>query len=135
MPEGEEVTVPAPLMLTLKLAVAGFWTKVAAAETVPLTVTVQFPVPEQAPLQLSKLYPDAAAAVRVTFVPGTNALLQAPGQEIPGGIDVTVPLPVAVTCSRLAVGVMGRLPPATLPPPQPAIDNIAATATVVRTVE
>jgi hypothetical protein len=57
-------------------------------------VTVQAPVPEQAPLQPVKLEPVAAVAVRVTEVPEVTDALQVEPQFTPVGLDVTVPEPV-----------------------------------------
>ncbi len=45
----------------------------AVTEVAALTVTVQVPVPEQAPLQPAKVEPAAGVAVRVTAVPGSTA--------------------------------------------------------------
>jgi hypothetical protein len=62
---------------------------------------VQVPVPEQPPpLQLVKLEPAAAVAVRVTDVP--KLAEQVVPQLMPLGLLVTVPLPVpaGVTVSR-----------------------------------
>src|SRR6266566_3828848 len=57
-------------------------------------VTVHGPVPEQAlPLQPLKIEPVAGVAMSVTTVPLSNAAEQVAPQSIPGGLDVTVPLP------------------------------------------
>jgi hypothetical protein len=57
--------------------------------------------PEQAPLQPENALPAAGAAVSVTRVPLANVWLHPlePEQLIPGGLEVTVPLPPTVTCS------------------------------------
>src|SRR3990172_6184225 len=57
-------------------------------------VTVQAPVPEQAPLQPEKVEPLAANGVSVTIVPLTYGSLQSLPQLMPAGRDVTVPPPV-----------------------------------------
>lgn len=65
-------------------------------------VTVQLvALPEQAPVQPTKVLPEAAAAVRVTVVPLAKDCVQlpAPEQLIPAGLEVTAPAPPIVTCS------------------------------------
>src|SRR5205085_1470836 len=57
------------------------------------------PEPEQAPLHPLKEKPLSAAAVSVTDVPSAKVAEQVPGQEMPGGVDVTVPLAVTETDS------------------------------------
>ena len=60
-------------------------------------VTVQLPVPEQAPDQPEKLEPLAAVAVRVTSVPSLKDALsevQESSQSMPEGLEVTAPEPV-----------------------------------------
>ena len=59
-----------------------------------LMVTLQVPVPVQAPLQPVKVEPAVAAAVRVTLVPLVKLVLQVLPQVIPLGDEVTVPDPV-----------------------------------------
>ena len=67
--------------------------KVAVIVVSAVIGTVQVPVPEQAPpLQPLKVEPAKAEAVRVTEV--LNVREQVPGQLIPAGALVTVPLPV-----------------------------------------
>lgn len=65
----------------------------------PFIVSAQVPVPEQAPDQPAKTYPVEGEAVRSTTVPYENAAEQVPGQEMPEGELVTVPLPLALTVS------------------------------------
>ena len=62
-------------------------------------------LPEQAPLKPEKLYPDAGVAERVTLVPSPKLALQVPGQSMPEGLLVTVPVPDTVTLS--CAGGMG----------------------------
>jgi len=68
-------------------------------------VTLQDPVPTQAPLHPVNVDPDAADAVRVTFVPMGNGTdwEHATPQETPPGLDITFPLPFPVTV-RLRTG-------------------------------
>jgi hypothetical protein len=58
-----------------------------------LIVTVQDPVPEQAPLQPVNVEPVEAAAVRVTLVPLVKLALQVEPQLNPAGFEATVPEP------------------------------------------
>jgi len=61
-----------------------------------------------APLKPEKVNPEAGVAVSETFVPSAKFALQVPGQFIPAGLLVTVPLPVTETVSwfeALAVNV------------------------------
>lgn len=51
-------------------------------------------LPEQAPDQPEKPNPEEGEAVRNTFVPWENEVPQTPGQEMPAGELITVPLPV-----------------------------------------
>src|SRR5437899_2858783 len=57
-------------------------------------VTVQVPVPVQAPLQPVNVEPASAVAVSVTVVPCENEAEQVAPQSIPVGELVTVPEPV-----------------------------------------
>jgi len=71
-------------------------------------LTVQVPVPlHPSPLQPVKLESVVALAVRVTLVPRGKDALHVPGQLIPAGSLVTVPLPapanVTVSVGRLSV--------------------------------
>jgi len=59
-------------------------------------VSVQV-VPLHAPPNTATLKPEAAVAVRVTVAPELNFAVQVPGQLMPAGLLVTVPLPVTVT--------------------------------------
>jgi len=64
-------------------------------------VTLQVPVPEQAPLQPANVDPADAVAVRVTGVPLVKLALQVLGQAMPLGLLLTEPdpVPVSVTLS------------------------------------
>src|SRR4030095_2026552 len=78
------------LSVKLVLAVA----KIAVTARAALIVTLQAPVPVQAPLQPAKVEPVAGAAVRLTAAPLVNEAEQVAPQEMPAGVLVTVPLPV-----------------------------------------
>ena len=54
-------------------------------------------VPEHPPANPEKLYPAAADADNVTLLPSLKLAVQVPGQSIPAGVLVTVPLPETVT--------------------------------------
>src|SRR5512145_1288623 len=66
--------------------------KVAVTDRAWVMETVQFPVPEQAPLQPTNVEPLAAEAVRVTLVLLAKLALQVLPQLMPAGFEVTVPL-------------------------------------------
>ena len=69
--------------------------KVAVTEVLPVTVTLQVPVPEQPPpLQPEKTEPAPAEAVSVTLVPELYDSEQSAPQLMPAGLEVTVPEPV-----------------------------------------
>jgi hypothetical protein len=96
IPEGELDTVPLPVpaSVTASKKLAGVVLKVAVTACAAFIVTLQVPVPEQAPLQPAKVEPVPGAAVSVTIVPLAKFAEQAVGQLIPVGLLVTVPLPV-----------------------------------------
>jgi hypothetical protein len=73
------------LLLRLKLAVT---------DLAPFIVSLQVPVPVQAPLQPAKVDPAAGVAVSVTTSPIDALAEQTLGQLIPVGLLVTMPLPV-----------------------------------------
>jgi hypothetical protein len=79
---------------------------VAPTACTELLVTVQAPVPVQAPFQPANVEPVAGVAVKVTVVPLANEAKHVVPQEIAGGTLVTVPLPVPdfVTVSENDVG-------------------------------
>jgi hypothetical protein len=69
---------------------------VAAQARAALIVTTPS-LQSASPLQPPNVEPLAGAAVSVTTVPLAYTSLQSPPQLMPGGLDVTVPLPVPVT--------------------------------------
>ena len=85
VPTTSGLSVKPPLALVAKLAVTS-----AAA---PM-VTLQAPVPVQAPLQPVKVEPVPGVAVNATTVPLVNEAAQVAPQEMPAGVLVTVPVPV-----------------------------------------
>jgi len=62
------VTVPVPVPALLTVSVYLLILKVAVTDLAAVMLTVQVPVPEQAPLQPANVCPVLAAAVRVTEV-------------------------------------------------------------------
>ena len=74
MPAGALETVPEPAPLRLTVSVTGISVNVAVTVVPALTVTVQSPVPVQAPLQPANVEPAAGVAVSVNAVPGSNGL-------------------------------------------------------------
>jgi hypothetical protein len=68
-------------------------------------MTVQAPVPVQAPLQPVKVAPVAGVAVRATLVPPVKLALQVAPQSIPLGLEAMVPLPTFVTVRVESTGV------------------------------
>jgi len=129
---------------------------VAVANVAPtafaeLRVTVQVPVPVQAPFQPVNVEPVAGVAVRRTVVPPVNEATHVVPHEMPVGALVTVPLPdpVFVTVSENELGsvnvavtevaaliVVVHVPvPAQPPPLQPAnVEPAAGVAVNVTTV-
>jgi hypothetical protein len=90
IPAGVDVTVPEPDPVFVTVSVCRI-ANVAVTAFALFIVTVQAPVPVQAPLHPAKVDPTAGTAVRVTLVPEAYGELQSP--SIPGGIEATVPAP------------------------------------------
>jgi hypothetical protein len=109
MPAGTLVTVPTPVptLATVKEKIPGLNT--AVTDFAALIVTVQVPVPEQAPLQPPNTAPVPGVAVRVTVVPTLKSWVQALPHEMPAGLLVTVPVPAPLlsTSSGTVVGAAG----------------------------
>ena len=92
IPAGELITVPVPVPAKL----TDSWNrgiKVAVTVIAELTVTLQAPVPVQAPPQPVNTDPAAAIALSVTAVPDVNVAEHVAPQLIPAGLLVTVPAP------------------------------------------
>jgi hypothetical protein len=67
-------------------------------------LSLQVPVPAQAPPQPVNSEPRSGVAVSVTDVPSANRCEQLPGHEIPAGVLTTEPKPEPAT-ERLKVAV------------------------------
>jgi hypothetical protein len=70
--------------------------KVAVTVLSASMVTVQVPVPLQAPLQPAKVEPVAGVGVKVTTAPLVKSAEHVGPQSIPDGLLVTVPCPEPV---------------------------------------
>jgi hypothetical protein len=75
-------------------AAGGVELKFALTDFAASMVTLQAPVPLQAPLQPAKVEPEAGAVVKLTTAPLSKFAEQFEPQEIPGGELATVPVPV-----------------------------------------
>ena len=84
-----------PVWLSQRLGITG-WQKLAVADSFALMVTAQVPEKEQTS-QLMNRFPEEATGVKVTLPEKVPE--QVPGQDIPAGLLVTVPLPATVTVS------------------------------------
>lgn len=96
MPAGLLVTVPVPETLTVSGYVG---LNVAVKAVAALTVTVQAPVPEHAPLHPPNIELAPADAVSVTCVPWAKLAEHVVGQSMPAGLLFTVPGPETLTVS------------------------------------
>src|SRR5262245_66505469 len=85
MPAGAVVTVPEPAPARLTVSAKDCTPKVAVTDIAALIVTVQVPVPVQAPLQPVKVAPAAGVAVSVTAVPLLKAAEHVAPQLMPAG--------------------------------------------------
>jgi hypothetical protein len=90
--------------------------KVAVTDCAALRVTLQTPVPVQAPLQPVNVDPVPATAVNAT-VPLANVVEQIVPQLMPAGLLVTVPAPVTETVSgNVVTALMTARKASSLPP-------------------
>jgi hypothetical protein len=96
IPEGVLVTapVPVPLLDTVRVKGPAFAVKVAPTDLAASMVTLQAPVPVQAPLQPANVEPESGVAVRFTTVPLSKLAEHVVPQEIPAGELATIPVPV-----------------------------------------
>jgi hypothetical protein len=127
-PAGDEVTVPVPVPVFVIASgnVTAFWLNDAVTVCALARLTVHVVVvPVQAPLQPPNVLPVPAAAVSVTVVVDGKLALHVPGQVMPAGDEVTVPVPVP------AVATVSVLLPAA------AVLNVAVTfcAALIVTVQ
>lgn len=108
IPAGLLVMVPVPVLLTVSAKVPTWLvSKVAVTALAAFMVTVQVPVPVQAPLQPAKLEPAAAVALRVTLVFSVKLEVQVLPQLIPAGVLLMAPPPVpAFVTLRAKVGTV-----------------------------
>ena len=104
IPTGLLVTepVPFPAFETVSVRGDGGAVNVAVTEWLAPIVSVHVPVPEQSPVQPAKVLPAAGVAVRMTTVPEVKLAEHVEPQLIPGGLLVTVPVPLpALDTSRV----------------------------------
>jgi hypothetical protein len=104
MPLGLLVTVPAPAKVTFSCGVAG-GVNLAVTNWLELNMGAQAPLPVQGefkPSQSVKTEPLVAVAVSVTCVPVIKLAPQVPmpGQVMPLGLLVTVPVPAPTRLTR-----------------------------------
>jgi hypothetical protein len=67
------------------------------AQTSAVLATVQPPDPWQPPPQPVKVEAFPACGMSATVVPDGEVIVHAPGHSMPGGVDVTRPLPLPTT--------------------------------------
>src|SRR3990172_3684400 len=82
-----------PVMTLEVAAVKGLILKAAPTFFAAPMVTVQVPVPVQAPLQPAKVLPLTGVALRITFVPLAKLAKQVAPQSMPVGLLLTKPEP------------------------------------------
>ena len=98
--------VPVPALVVERVYVLRV--NVAVTLRAAVMLTVQAPVPVQAPVHPANVEPVPAAAARLTLVPLEKLALHALPQLTPPGVEVTVPLPVPLLVS-VRVYVVGAL--------------------------
>ncbi len=106
MPGGLLATVPEPVPVLLTVSAWALAAKVAVTVLAAVRMTVQFPVPVQAPLQPVNAKPAAGVAVSVTWVLAVKATLQVAPQLMPAGLLVTEPLPTTETARGKVAGAV-----------------------------
>ena len=107
IPDGVLVTVPvpAPLLATVRVKGPGFAVKFALTDFAASMVTLQAPVPLQAPPQPANVEPESGVAVKFTTAPLSKFAEHVGPQAIPGGELATVPVPVPLFVSVRVKGV------------------------------
>jgi hypothetical protein len=88
MPDGEDDTTPPVSVVT----VSGYPKRAETNFTLFIRIE-QVVAPVQAPRQPAKVAPVSGCAVSVTVAPASNEAAQVSPQEMPEGLDVTLPLP------------------------------------------
>jgi hypothetical protein len=88
-------------------AAVGVELKFALTNFAASMVTLQAPVPLQAPLHPANVEPESGVAVKLTAVPLAKSAEQLEPQEIPGGELATVPVPVPLFVSVRVKDVEG----------------------------
>jgi hypothetical protein len=110
----EHVTAP-PTLLTVR--VYGWSVNVAVTVAAAVIDTVQVPVPEQPPPdQPVNVEPTAAWGVRTTLVPGAYNAEHVPGQVMPAGLEVTLPVPFPARLTVRGFCPTAQVPPGEVPP-------------------
>lgn len=94
MPAGAELTVPLPVPALVTVTGKLSTVNMAVTLRAVLMVTLQVPVPVQAPPQLAKREPVAASGVKLTELPTAMDWLQVLPQSMPDGDELTLPAPV-----------------------------------------
>jgi hypothetical protein len=109
IPEGvlATVPVPVPLLATVRVKGPGFAVKFALTDFAASMVTLQGPVPVQAPPQPANVEPESGAAVKLTTVPLSKFAEQLGLQEIADGELATLPVPVPLFVTVRAKDVGG----------------------------
>jgi hypothetical protein len=103
-PDGLDDTDPAPRTCNVRVGIVN----VAVTGVLAVRAMMQAPVPLQAPLHPVNVDPAVGVAVRVMAVLFEKDWAQVAGQEIPAGIDVTVPVPTpAMETVRVGVATIG----------------------------
>src|SRR5439155_4094658 len=103
--------------------------KVAVTDWFAFIVTVQVPVPLQAPDQPAKKVPLPGVAVSLTLVPELNDALHVGAQLIPAGLLVTVPVEVPANWTESWKVVAGAEETPARPDCDAAADPVAGSAT------
>lgn len=141
MPAGVDVIEPAPVPagITVRLT-SGISVKVAVQfEFAANTICIVEAVPVQLPDQPAKVDPALATTDSVTVVLAAMLAEQTLPQDIPAGVELTVPAPVpALETASVNDAVPGEVAPlstAEPPPPQAEIAKQKAKAQTIRKID